>query len=312
MSYARARWYDARNASFLSEDPLGDIDSPNLYQYARNSPFNFSDPLGLCSVGDWNWQCTWWVASGTVKNVFTSRDTYSTGVGFVPVAGDVKDWQEAVTGKDLITGEKIGWGGRAITAAAGIVPVLPGKSLRALVGLGSDLRKSDEIADAVPTPAPSGGVSRAAETGPAPEPITDPNRLLPSGPRPTPREAELHVEELYGFDAQRSFREGERIRYGAEGSVRPDLSHPDLSINLHLDVKNYDLSAPGNRANLYNTIAEQARNRRLNLPAGSHQGILIDIRGQIIPSDVLERIPLNIETATGGLIPSSNVVFIWE
>ena len=51
ISYARARWYDARNASFLSEDPLGDVDSPNLYQYALNSPFNYSDPLGEKCMG---------------------------------------------------------------------------------------------------------------------------------------------------------------------------------------------------------------------------------------------------------------------
>jgi RHS repeat-associated protein len=47
ISYARARWYDARTGSFLSEDPLRDVDSPNLYQYGFNSPFNFSDPRGL-------------------------------------------------------------------------------------------------------------------------------------------------------------------------------------------------------------------------------------------------------------------------
>ncbi len=33
INYARARWYDARNASWLSEDPLLDIDSPNLYAF---------------------------------------------------------------------------------------------------------------------------------------------------------------------------------------------------------------------------------------------------------------------------------------
>ncbi|MCD4749022.1 MAG: hypothetical protein K8R59_06585 [Thermoanaerobaculales bacterium] len=31
LSYARNRWYDARTASWLSEDPMGAVDSPNLY-----------------------------------------------------------------------------------------------------------------------------------------------------------------------------------------------------------------------------------------------------------------------------------------
>jgi RHS repeat-associated protein len=52
ISYARARWYDARTGSFLSEDPLRDVDSPNLYQYGLNSPFNYSDPMGECVL--------WW------------------------------------------------------------------------------------------------------------------------------------------------------------------------------------------------------------------------------------------------------------
>jgi RHS repeat-associated protein len=47
VAYARARWYDARTGSFLSEDPLRDVDSPNLYQYGLNSPFNYTDPEGL-------------------------------------------------------------------------------------------------------------------------------------------------------------------------------------------------------------------------------------------------------------------------
>jgi RHS repeat-associated protein len=46
VAYARARWYDARTGSFLSEDPLRDVDSPNLYQYALWSSFNYTDPLG--------------------------------------------------------------------------------------------------------------------------------------------------------------------------------------------------------------------------------------------------------------------------
>jgi len=47
ISYARARWYDARNASFLTEDPLQDIDSPNLYAFVGWQPNMKVDPLGL-------------------------------------------------------------------------------------------------------------------------------------------------------------------------------------------------------------------------------------------------------------------------
>jgi len=48
----RARWYDPRNGIFLSEDPMGDVDSPNLYAFVGWSPAMGTDPLGL-KEGDW-------------------------------------------------------------------------------------------------------------------------------------------------------------------------------------------------------------------------------------------------------------------
>jgi hypothetical protein len=43
---ARARWYDARNATWLSEDPLRDVDSPNIYAFVGWAPSMWTDPLG--------------------------------------------------------------------------------------------------------------------------------------------------------------------------------------------------------------------------------------------------------------------------
>ena len=52
LNYARARWYDARNASWLSEDPLADIDSPNLYAFVGWKPNSARDASGM-ALGDW-------------------------------------------------------------------------------------------------------------------------------------------------------------------------------------------------------------------------------------------------------------------
>ena len=52
LSFARARWYDARNATWLSEDPLSDIDSPNLYAFVSWRPNSARDTSGL-ELGDW-------------------------------------------------------------------------------------------------------------------------------------------------------------------------------------------------------------------------------------------------------------------
>ena len=45
-AYARNRWYDARTASWLSEDPLEDVDSPNLYAFVGWGPHAGRDPMG--------------------------------------------------------------------------------------------------------------------------------------------------------------------------------------------------------------------------------------------------------------------------
>ena len=47
IAYARNRWYDARNASWLSEDPKGAVDSVNLYAFVGWGPHMGTDPMGL-------------------------------------------------------------------------------------------------------------------------------------------------------------------------------------------------------------------------------------------------------------------------
>ena len=51
IAYARNRWYDARTASWLSEDPMGAVDSPNLYAFVGWGPHVGRDPMGLECLG---------------------------------------------------------------------------------------------------------------------------------------------------------------------------------------------------------------------------------------------------------------------
>ncbi len=48
LGYARNRWYDPRNGVFLSEDPAGSVDSPNIYAFVGHQPNMATDPMGLC------------------------------------------------------------------------------------------------------------------------------------------------------------------------------------------------------------------------------------------------------------------------
>ncbi len=49
----RARFYDPNTLHFIQPDPLGPVDSPNLYQAFGFDAFNVTDPFGLAD--DWNY-----------------------------------------------------------------------------------------------------------------------------------------------------------------------------------------------------------------------------------------------------------------
>ncbi|MBZ0143381.1 MAG: RHS repeat-associated core domain-containing protein, partial [Rhodocyclaceae bacterium] len=50
LVYMRNRWCDPAMGRFVTADPLGYVDGPGTYAFGGNSPFNYSDPLGLYQV----------------------------------------------------------------------------------------------------------------------------------------------------------------------------------------------------------------------------------------------------------------------
>jgi len=50
LQYNRARYYSPKTGRFLSRDPLGADDGPNLYTYVRNNSPLWIDPAGTTSV----------------------------------------------------------------------------------------------------------------------------------------------------------------------------------------------------------------------------------------------------------------------
>ncbi len=48
LIYFGARYYEPRAGRWISKDPLGMVDGPNVYAYVNNNPVNLVDPWGLC------------------------------------------------------------------------------------------------------------------------------------------------------------------------------------------------------------------------------------------------------------------------
>lgn len=69
LSYFGRRYYDAHAGRWLTADPLGNVDGPNLYAFVRNNPLSFVDPQGLFSIPDfWGTMPDLW--GTTISKVF--------------------------------------------------------------------------------------------------------------------------------------------------------------------------------------------------------------------------------------------------
>ena len=57
LNYYKARFYDSQIGRFMTPDPAGMVDGPNLYAYVLNDPLNATDPSGLFLMGDSEGRC---------------------------------------------------------------------------------------------------------------------------------------------------------------------------------------------------------------------------------------------------------------
>ena len=97
LVYFGARWYNPVIGRWLSPDPLGMVDGPNLYLYLNNNPINLIDPWGRCGGGGFRdkvgntleWTI-WW--TGRIYYYFKgpiAPEFYPPPPGWKP-----KDWYE--------------------------------------------------------------------------------------------------------------------------------------------------------------------------------------------------------------------------
>ena len=102
--------------------------------------------------------------------------------------------------------------------------------------------------------------------------------VIVAKPVPSPRESEIAALEKFGGKEQVTFLNGQEVAYGIKGATRPDIVREVGGKLEALEVKNYDLV---NNANgLYSELEREVTDRVANLPEGSLQRVVLDIRGR--------------------------------
>ncbi|MES5847920.1 MULTISPECIES: WXG100 family type VII secretion target [unclassified Bacillus cereus group] len=106
--------------------------------------------------------------------------------------------------------------------------------------------------------------------------------------RPSWRQSELDaLKDNPNYREQVIFKDGLELEKKTKGSSIPDL-YSDTVKNA-IEVKNYDVSTSAKRTRLAYVIGKQVETRLKNLPEGTTQSIIVDIRGQeISATEILE------------------------
>lgn len=148
----------------------------------------------------------------------------------------------------------------------------------------------------------SGGVSEAStlrNASKAAEAAKDGATVAKSVP--TPRESELAALEKLGGREQVTFLNGKEVAYGTKGATRPDIVREVGGKLEAVEIKNYDLV---NNANgLYSELEREVTARAANLPEGSVQRIVLDVRGRGYDEALIESIKSGIWDRLGSIYP---------
>ena len=94
LYYYRARYYDAENGRFISEDPIAfEAGDANLYRYVGNNPGNGVDPMGLDPIADQQEITKNYVDKYGEAPSPSRRNSYSTGyLRMLEIKGEMADW----------------------------------------------------------------------------------------------------------------------------------------------------------------------------------------------------------------------------
>lgn len=237
------------------------------------------------------------VAIGTgVILICVTVSIVSGGIGAAPVC--------AVFAAAAKTGTVAALSGGVISGgAAGIVKAYEtGEDMEA-VAREAALKGSEGFKWGAITGALAGGISEAnslRNASKAAEAAKDSATVAKSVP--TPRESEIAALEKFGGKEQVTFLNGKEVAYGTKGATRPDIVREVGGKLEAIEVKNYDLV---NNANgLYSELEREVTARAANLPEGSLQRVVLNIRGRGYDEAVVEAVKQGIWSKLEAVYPN--------
>lgn len=114
---------------------------------------------------------------------------------------------------------------------------------------------------------------------------------------PTPRDSELKVLDMTDDAVEQvSFLDGKKVSSSTQGATRPDvvIQNADGTVKA-IEVKNYNLESSASRSGLLSELERQVTSRVNNLPTGSTQEIVLDVRGRGFSTKLIDGVIASIK-----------------
>ena len=129
---------------------------------------------------------------------------------------------------------------------------------------------------------------------------------------PSPRESEITVlDRTKNSTEQVSFLDGQEVPMNTPGATRPDVvvRNADGTVKA-IEVKNYNLAQSSNRNTLLNELERQVTDRARNLPVGSTQEIVLDVRGRGFSDDLINTMVAAIRNRLADIYPDIPITIL--
>ena len=117
------------------------------------------------------------------------------------------------------------------------------------------------------------------------------------------RKAELRALNEQGGYEQLSYLNGKQVPFGTKGATRPDVVR-FLGDHIEaVEVKSYNLAESSCRNTLYRELVREITDRKLHLPSGSTQSIVLDVTDRNFDSALIDAVKNDIWAVLADIYP---------